>query len=162
MCRKMNAKLRLISCKLNYNFVSNQKFRTSTQTAHRNAVGTPTYRCTESYSHLSNRRSPLNGCTDTPYRDSKGWLNAFGRVSFVTFLWRNKEKFFNLALILRVLPQSRQSPARLLLPLPPYRSERWKSPSLRRLSALLARPACFCRGRRCWQYPCVLSCRHRR
>ena len=26
-------------------------------------------------------------------RDSKGRLSAFGRVSFVTFLWRNKEKF---------------------------------------------------------------------
>ncbi len=24
---------------------------------------------------------------------SKGRLSAFGRVSFVTFLWRNKEKF---------------------------------------------------------------------
>ena len=47
MCRTINAKLLLISCKLNYSFVSNQKFRTSTQTAHRNAVGTPTYRCTE-------------------------------------------------------------------------------------------------------------------
>ena len=62
--QKDERKIRLISCKLNYNFVSNQKFRTSTQTAHRNAVGTPTYRCTASYSHLSNRRSPLNGRTE--------------------------------------------------------------------------------------------------
>jgi len=38
-------------------------------------------------------RSQIDWCTDTLYRDSKGWLNAFGRVSFVTFLWRNKEKF---------------------------------------------------------------------
>ena len=39
-----------------------------------------------------NLRSQIGRCTNTPYRDSKGWLNAFGRVSFVTFLWRNKEK----------------------------------------------------------------------
>ena len=30
-------------------------------------------------------------------RDSKGRLSAFGCVSFVTFLWRNKEKFFQYA-----------------------------------------------------------------
>ena len=40
-----------------------------------------------------NLRSQIDRCTDTPYRDSKGRLSAFGRVSFVTFLWRNKEKF---------------------------------------------------------------------
>ena len=39
---------------------------------------------------------------------SKGRLSAFGRVSFVTFLWRNKEKFiFNthLGFCYSLLPQ---------------------------------------------------------
>ena len=34
---------------------------------------------------------------------SKGRLSAFGRVSFVTFLWRNKEKFFQYAFRLLVI-----------------------------------------------------------
>ena len=36
-------------------------------------------------------------------RDSKGRLSAFGRVSFVTFLWRNKEKSFQYAFRLLVI-----------------------------------------------------------
>ena len=36
--------------------------------------------------------------------DSKGRLSAFGRVSFVTFLWRNKEKSFQYAsMLLRIV-----------------------------------------------------------
>ena len=77
-----------------------------------------TYRCSKSFSHLSNRRSSLNGntesrlhryghrsqterCTDSGARFQRA-AKPFGRVSFVTFLWRNKEKFFSFVQTLQL------------------------------------------------------------
>ena len=41
---------------------------------------------------MLNLRSEIDRCTDTPYRDSKGWLNAFGCVSFAPFLSATQRK----------------------------------------------------------------------